>query len=70
MAKLSMKYGMLLDDIIDKLIDEKMQSDTTLQTQALVALREKYGFKINDNEINKAYNDNIKTSLATENSSN
>ena len=37
---------------------------------ALVALREKYGFKINDNEIDKAYNDSIKKALATENSSN
>ncbi len=63
-AKDKPKLNEVEDNVIDKLVDQKLEEDTTLQTEALVDLREKYNFKINDNAINKSYNKNIKEALA------
>ncbi len=52
------------DDVIDKLVDQKLEEDTTLQTQAMVDLREQYNLKINDSDIEKSYNESIKEALA------
>jgi len=41
--------------IIDTLTDEKEKEDTKSQYKALIALREKYGVKFNDEEINSQY---------------
>ncbi len=51
------------DTIISKLVDEKMDEDSTLTTQAMVELREKYKMKIKDSEIEKDYNDAVKADL-------
>lgn len=67
------KLNEVRDDIIDKLVEEKMSTDDTLQTEAMVELRKKYNMEINDKDIKKSYNESIKTALATntnENSSN
>lgn len=58
------KLNEVEDEVIDKLVDQKLEEDTTLQTEALVDLREKYNFKINDSDINKSYNKSIKEALA------
>lgn len=60
------------DDIIDDLTEEKLQNDSSLQTEALDELRKKYNLKINDSDLEEAYNDSIKEALAKaeENSSN
>lgn len=48
------------DTIIETLATEKKTADTTLQIEALVELREKYGMKIEDSELNKQYKTYIK----------
>ena len=58
------KLKTVRDTIIDKLVEEKMNADTTLQTKALVELRNKYKLKIKDNDIKKSYNDAVKSALA------
>ena len=58
------------DDVIDDLTQEKISSDTTLQTKALVALRKKYDLDIADDELKKSYDDSVNTSLNATNSSN
>lgn len=45
------------DEIRNKLADEKLQSDSLLQSTTLIALRKKYNFKIYDTDIEKGYND-------------
>ncbi len=64
------KLKAVRDKIIDDLVEQKMSEDTTLQAQAMVELRKKYDLKISDDSINKTYNENVKKSLAKENSSN
>lgn len=71
------KLKKVKDDIIDKIVDQRISNDSTLQTKALVALRKKYNLKIADSDLNKSYNSSIKTALGssdkestTENSSN
>lgn len=58
------------DDIIDKLTDEKIDADNTLQTKALVALRKKYNLDISDDELKKSYDNTVNSALSTKNSSN
>ena len=58
------------DDIIDKLTDEKIDADSTLQTKALVALRKKYNLDISDDELKKSYDNTVNSALSTQNSSN
>ncbi len=67
------KLSKVKDDIIDKIVDTRINNDSTLQTKALVALREKYNLKISDSVLKKSYNNSIKSALSsatTENSSN
>ena len=52
-------------DIIDKIVDEKMNADSTIQTQALVDLRKKYDLKISDDELKTSYNNSISSALKT-----
>lgn len=59
------------EEIIEKIVENKLANDTTISTEALVELRKKYNLKINDNDIKKTYNTNVKEALANnENSSN
>ena len=53
------------DEVIDDLVQEKISSDTTLQTKALVALRKKYDLEISDDKLKKSYDDLVSASLTT-----
>ena len=53
------------DDVIDKLTEEKINNDSTLQTRALVALRKKYNLEISDDELKKSYDNSINSSLSS-----
>lgn len=71
------KLKKVKDDIIDKIVEQRINNDSTLQTKALVALRKKYNLKIADSGLKKSYNNSIKSALGaskeestTENSSN
>ena len=54
-------------DIIEKITKEKIDSDTTLQTKALVELRKKYNLKIADTKLKKSYNSSVKNALNEKN---
>ena len=61
------------DEVIDKLVEEKMNEDSTLQTKALVALRKKYNLDITDDGLKESYDNSVNTALssnANQNSSN
>ncbi len=58
------------DDVIDKLTEEKINEDSTLQTKALVALRKKYNLEISDDELKKSYDNSVNSALSTNNSQN
>ena len=58
------------DDVISKLVDEKINDDSTLQTKALVALRKKYNLEISDDELKKSYDNSVNSALSTNNSQN
>ena len=58
------------DDVVDKLVQEKMNEDTTLQTKALVALRKKYNLEITDDGLKSSYDNSVNTALSAQNSSN
>lgn len=61
------------DEVIDKLVEEKMNEDSTLQTKALVALRKKYNLEITDDGLKESYDNSVNTALssnANQNSSN
>ena len=53
----------LKDSIVETLAYELESEDSTLQTKALVALREQYGVSINDSTIQERYNRYINNSL-------
>ena len=53
------------EDVIDKLTEEKINNDSTLQTKALMALRKKYNLEISDDELKKSYDNSINSALAT-----
>lgn len=57
------KLSKVKNDIIDKIVDEKIKADNTLQTQALVELRKKYNLKISDDGLKKSYNNSISSAL-------
>lgn len=48
--------------IIEKLTDEKLEADSKLQYKGLIALREKYGFEIKDEDM-KVYYENAMNNL-------
>ena len=58
------------DDIIDKLVEQKKNEDSSLQTKALVALRKKYNLDITDDTLKKEYNDSVDTALEAAQSNN
>lgn len=66
------KLNEVRDTIIDKLVQEKLKNDESLQTEAMVELRKKYKMEIKDSDLKKSYNTSIKEALATDtkNSSN
>lgn len=53
------------DDIVEVLVEEKMSEDSTLQTQALVALRKEYNLEIEDDELNSSYNSTVNAALSS-----
>jgi len=55
-AKDKPKLSEVKEDVIDKIVEEKLAEDTTLQDKAMVALRKEYDLDIKDKDINKAYN--------------
>ncbi len=61
--KAKAKLSKIKDDIIEKIVKEKIDSDQTIQTKALVDLRKKYNLKITDDELNKSYNNAISSAL-------
>ena len=61
------------DEVIDSLVEEKMNEDSTLQTKALVALRKKYNLDITDGGLKESYDNTVNTALnsnTNQNSSN
>lgn len=44
------------ENIIEKLIDEKNEADDKAQYKAMIELREKYGMKFNDSDLEEYYN--------------
>ena len=61
------------DEVIDDLVEEKMNEDSTLQTKALVALRKKYNLDITDDGLKESYDNSVNTALSNntkQNSSN
>lgn len=50
-------------DIIQKIVDEKIKNDSTLQTKALVDLRKKYKLEISDSKLKKSYDSSVKSAL-------
>ena len=51
--------------IIEKIVDDKKENDTTITVKAMKALREKYKLNIKDKYLKKAYNDYVENSLTT-----
>lgn len=51
--------------IIEKIVDDKKENDTTITAKAMKALREKYKLNIKDKYLKKAYNDYVENSLTT-----
>ena len=58
-------YDESKDSIIETLANEKTQSDSTISAKAMKNLREKYGFKINDSDIENYYSRYINRQLNT-----
>jgi len=48
------------NDVIDKIVEEKLAEDEELTTSTWVAIRKKYKLDIKDSEIKKGYNETIK----------
>lgn len=51
--------------IIEKIVNDKKENDTTITAKAMKALREKYKLNIKDKYLKKAYNDYVENSLTT-----
>lgn len=58
------------DDVIDDLVKEKMDNDSTLQTRALVELRKKYNLDITDSNLKKDYDESVDAALSAKSSNN
>ncbi len=50
------------DDIIEIIAKEALESDTTLYSKAIIALREKYNMKIKDSKLENGYEDILNSS--------
>lgn len=55
------KLSEVKEDVIEKLVDEKLESDTTLQNKAMVAKRKEYKLEIKDKTIKKTYNQTVES---------
>ena len=58
------KLKTVRDDIIDKLVDKKIEEDKTLSDKAMIELRKKYNMKIADSNIKDQYNKSVKEAEA------
>ena len=58
------KLNSVKDDIIDKLVEEKMDEDSKLEEKAMIDIRKKYKLNIIDSKIKESYNNSVKESLA------
>ena len=58
-------YEKAKDTIIEKLVEEKKDSDSAITEKTLISLREKYGLKIKDKAIKKDYDSYIKEAVTT-----
>lgn len=58
-------YKKSKDTIIEKLVAEKKEADSTVSVKAMIALREKYKIKIKDKTIKSDYNTYIKDATTT-----
>lgn len=56
-------YDDAKEEIKTTLAKEKVDADSTLQVKAMMNIREKHGFKINDSELNEYYNRYINRQL-------
>ncbi|MBR3209438.1 MAG: peptidylprolyl isomerase [Bacilli bacterium] len=61
------KLSKVKDTIIDEIVSKKTEDDSTLQTKALVELREKYNLKISDSSLKKSYDASVKSALSSSN---
>lgn len=64
------KLSKVKSDIIDKIVSQKTENDTSLQTKALVEIRKKYKLEIKDSKLKKSYNSSVKNALNQKNESN
>ena len=64
------KLKAVRDDIIEKLVAQKLEEDSTLQEKAMIDIRKKYKLKINDNNLKENYNTSVKESLAEKKTNN
>lgn len=60
-AKDKPKLSEVKEDIIDSLVEEKLEKDSTLQDKAMVAIRKEYKLNIKDKTIKKAYNKTVES---------
>lgn len=58
-------YEKSKDTIIEKLVEEKKNNDSTISVKAMIALREKYNIKIKDKTIKSDYNSYIEEATTT-----
>lgn len=55
------KLSEVKEDIIQKLVDKKLEEDTTLVNKAMVEKRKEYKLDIKDKNIKKSYNQTVET---------
>lgn len=55
------------DTIIEKLVEQKMNDDPSIETKAMVELRKKYKLEISDSDIKKNYDNSINSILNSSN---
>lgn len=58
-------YEKSKDTIVEKLVEEKKNNDSTISVKAMIALREKYNIKIKDKTIKSDYNSYIEEATTT-----
>ena len=61
------KLNAVKDEIIEKIVKERIAEDKNLSTEAMIDLRKKYDLKINDSDIKKDYNKSVKEALSETN---
>lgn len=53
------KLSEVKEDVIEKIVDKKIDADTSLQNKAMVAKRKEYKLEINDKNMKKSYNKTV-----------